>query len=326
MFREIAILSVLASTALAQSNSTSSNPLIPSGISSGCSSFLTSLNSDSSLASCLTPITTALAAFGPGSNSSTDSSTVSSALSTLCGDSTSTCSDSDIRTQITNFYSSCTAELTSSSPNPDVARTYDVLYTISPLRAAVCTKSDSGSDCVTSIQASPSNISENFVKDASPPVPVIDQTTLWTTLSSPFTRRQSDSNTTAVVDASPVVVPNITTFQSTNIVFLFLNPNMTSSTLCQSCTRNVMNAYTSFEAQVPYGPGLGQSILLGGQSALYSAIESECGASFLSSSVQAAGGISSGLLGSGAMKTNGGEFGAMGSLLAAVALGFIALL
>lgn len=48
---------------------------------------------------------------------------------------------------------------------------------------------------------------------------------------------------------------------------------------------------------MPYGPGLKQSPLMGGQSDLYQGILSTCGKSFFESGVQAAGGLSGGVLG-----------------------------
>jgi hypothetical protein len=104
-------------------------------------------------------------------------------------------------------------------------------------------------------------------------------------------------------DQTTLIVPNTTTFGNTNLLFLFLNSGMSSSELCTSCTSSIMTAFINFESNVPYGPGLANSALLSGQSALYSAIENQCGSSFLSGTVQAAGGISAGIAHSGAVSS-----------------------
>jgi hypothetical protein len=110
---------------------------------------------------------------------------------------------------------------------------------------------------------------------------------------------------------------------STNILFLYLTPDLPDNKLCTTCTKNILRAYMDFEASVPYAPGLAQSALFPGQTQLYQAITSKCGKDFLGGPAQAAGGIgSNGPLG----KKSGGVpraastlgFASVGIILAAV--------
>lgn len=229
---------------------------------------------------------------------------MSSALDALCGSAISACSATTIRSTLADFYSHCTAELTS-SVNTDVLRNYDVLYAMVPFSNAICSKDDSGNYCVANMNASSSS------------VPSV--ASLYTTLSSPSAKKRAQTPLT--------VVPNTQTFQSSSILFLLLTPTTPSSALCQSCTRDVLEAFTSFESDAPYGPGISQSPLLSSQSALYSAVESVCPSNFLSGGVQAAGGsLSSGLLGSssGASRVTSGAAGVV--VVGAAVLGLVAML
>ncbi|KAA1474132.1 hypothetical protein DENSPDRAFT_840681 [Dentipellis sp. KUC8613] len=298
--KSIAVVSALATVALAQSSG--SNPLIPSGISSGCSSFLTQLNSDTSLASCTQPLVQASSEFAPGSNTTNpSSSTIQSALNNICGTSAA-CPDSTIRGQLANFYSACQAELTSSA-NADVIRQYDVLYALQPLQQSVCAKDDSGRYCVISMSTSSSSSKRSLAQDA-----VLE-------------RRDGSSQY--------AFVPNVTTYRNKNILFLGLQPDSPSSLLCSSCSRSIMTAYMQFESSVPYAPGLPNSPLLGGQNDTYSAIQSQCGADFLSAGTQnaapaAAGGLSGGVL-NGAPRALDNTVVMASSILGAVAAAFVAL-
>jgi hypothetical protein len=78
-----------------------------------------------------------------------------------------------------------------------------------------------------------------------------------------------------------VVTPNTTTYRTTNLPFLFLQPSFTSSQLCTPCTREVMVAYIKWESAVPYALGLSASPILGGQIELWNAINSTCGTTFI---------------------------------------------
>ncbi|EIW76644.1 hypothetical protein CONPUDRAFT_139391 [Coniophora puteana RWD-64-598 SS2] len=276
----VALVAAQSSSSSAATPTSTSNPLIPSGISQGCSNYLSNLNSNSSFSACTAPIISATSAFAPGNTTATSSSAVGSALTALCaGDAFSSCPDSLIGSQLSDFYAACESELTSAS-NTDVLRTYDVLYVLTPLRQAVCAKSDSGSYCATQMPSSSSVNVDIAIGSGKSDL----QNYLY--VNAPLSRRDNPVS---------ALIPNTTTFASSNLVYLFLEPIMSSSDLCTTCTRNILTPYISFESNRPYAPGLANSPLMSGQTDLYNAVQSTCGQSFLGGAVQAAGGISSGI-------------------------------
>ncbi|KAI0339139.1 hypothetical protein BDW22DRAFT_647404 [Trametopsis cervina] len=213
---------------------------------------------------------------------------VTAALSQVCG--TSSCGETELRTTLTSFYQACTAELTSNI-NKDVLALYDSLYTLSPLQTALCSKSDDGSSCATQLPGSP-------------PSP-----------SSLYTGSQD------------TLTPNFAALGSSNAAFLFLQPALDSSSLCKPCTKSVLTSYISWESNANYAPGLGNSLLLAGQTPLYQAVTQKCGATFLSGAVAAAGSLSDGLLTSGAASAHSGSSaGVIASLLGAVTVAVAAAL
>ncbi|THH28552.1 hypothetical protein EUX98_g5624 [Antrodiella citrinella] len=232
--------------------------LIPAGISSGCTTFLTSFDNDTSLASCTGPIISATAQF-LNATATPSSSAIQSALGTLCAVS---CNEQTVRTKVSDFYAACTAELTSSK-NDNVVQLYDTLYTLIPFQQAACAKDDSGDYCV-------------------------GQTPGKIAVSSLYTNVGSG--------AQAVLSPNSDTFADNNIAFLLLQASTPKAQLCTSCARTVLTSFVSWESDTPYAPGLTQSKILNGQSALYTSVTSTCGATFLSGAVQAAGGLSGGIL------------------------------
>ncbi|KAL0952608.1 hypothetical protein HGRIS_006863 [Hohenbuehelia grisea] len=282
--KSLSVVSLLASVAFAQTPSSSAaSPLIPSGISSGCQSFLTSFNKDTSLNSCTGPLISAASAFGPGGSSTVSPSkdTVTSSLNTLCGSSTSNCNENVVRGKLADFYSACSAELTSDRKE-DVLRTYDVLYALTPLKNAVCTKNDAGAFCVqqASLPGS-SSVSASGLSNAL--VNTGDDADIQK-----YLYQDAQLSRRAPVAA---LVPNTTTYAASNLAFLFLQPSDSSEVLCTSCTRNILTAYINFESSVPYAPGLDSSPMLSGQKALYDAIIEKCGKNFLGGAVQAAGSL-----------------------------------
>ncbi|KIO05811.1 hypothetical protein M404DRAFT_504481 [Pisolithus tinctorius Marx 270] len=275
--RAFAILSVLLTAVLAQS---SSNPLIPQGISTSCTNYLTQLDS-SNFTTCTSPILSALAQYTPGGNASTSLSDINTALNNVCASSvTAGCPDNVISAQLSSFYAACTQELIS-SPNEDVKRIYDTMYALPPLRKAICAKDDSGKYCAAELNTHASG-SVDVVTQGSKPSSMGQY--LYTTQSgSTVTRR----------DSSEALIPNVTTYEDTNLVFLFLEPSTDSTTFCVSCTRNILTPFITFESNTPYAPGINNSLIMAGQTALYNSIQSTCGTNFLSGAVQAAGGLSS---------------------------------
>jgi hypothetical protein len=95
----------------------------------------------------------------------------------------------------------------------------------------------------------------------------------------------------------------MSTFNEKNIEFLLYNSGLDASVLCTTCAAQILTAYMTFESNVVYGPGLSVSLLLNTQPALYEAVKNKCPGNFLSGAVQAAGGLSSGTLSSGALAT-----------------------
>lgn len=287
-----------------------SNPLIPSGISQNCTAFLTSLNSNSGIQSCAQSLVSATQAYAPGSNSANPTAaSMTSTLNTLCSSSDS-CPASLINGILMNFYSQCNAELTT-NPNTDVRRTYDVLYVMTPMKQAVCSKDDKGNYCVTEMSTSSSVGNSLFAVNGSD-------------FPSSYLVESSDGSPVAKRASQVVLYPNTTTYASTNLPFLYLQPNLSSDKLCQTCTRNVLTSYINFEAAMPYGPGIANSMLLAGQTALYNAVQTTCGADFLSGTVSAAGGISGGVLGSGSPRTVSMAAESIFGVVAALAFGLVA--
>jgi hypothetical protein len=233
---------VLATSAFAQ-NSTSS--YIPSGISTGCSSFLTSLNADPTLATCLNELLTATSAF---SSSGATSSDVTPALATLCTDNGS-CSNTATRASLTSFWDACTDELSGDDSNEQVQDLYDLLYDFTPMRAAVCTKdSNTGGWCVSALS------------DVTP---------------------TSSKKRRSLLKARDDPVVNTNQLSTSGAPFLYMLPSSDSDQLCTACGKAVLQAYVTWEATIPYAFGLNQSPILGGQSALWNAVETTCGSSFI---------------------------------------------
>jgi len=268
--KSLTFVSLLVAVACAQTQ----NPLIPKNISTGCATYMAQLDSDPQILSCTKVFNSAISTFGPGSNPNASSSSINTVLNSFCSN-LFACSESAIRTQLTEFYAGCPNELSSSSPNSDVTRAYDVLYALYPFSQAVCTKGDDGSYCVLKV-ASTLGSGKTLLSSS-------DQN-LWSSL--PSSRRDEQ-----------VIVPNLQQFKAGNIAFLGLQPSDTQEQLCQTCTRNVLGPYIAFTSSIPCAFGLSNSLILGGQIPLYNAVQSTCGAPFLSGSVQAAGGIANGLLG-----------------------------
>ncbi|KAF8879005.1 hypothetical protein CPB85DRAFT_1342026 [Mucidula mucida] len=282
MIASLAVLSLLTTAAYAQSSTSTANALIPSAASTACKTFLNKLNSDTTLDKCANSMVSASSAYSPGNFTDTPTvSGITKTLNTLCA---SSCSDTDVRPLLTEFSSACYAELTS-EPMPDVVLTYDTLYAIVPFHNALCTKNDGGNYCLVQSASSTASASAGVNNAAYAGSSAVDVSTLedYLTTTASISRRADVTVTT----------PNATTWANSNLVYLFLNGSGTASTLCTTCTSNIMSAYMDFEAKIPYGPGIAQSALMSGQASLYTGITSVCGEGFLNSAVQAAGGISS---------------------------------
>jgi hypothetical protein len=217
------------------------------------------------------------AKFGSGGTHS--KADVTAAIDGICnGDVSTACPDSLIRGQLANFYSACSNELTS-SPNEKVRSLYDILYILSPMKSAVCSKDDNGNYCVFS---------------------------------------NSDANTTSNLSDATDDGLDLSSASSNNLAFLFRTANMSSTALCTTCTRNIMSGYFNYESDSVYSPGLSNSQMLGGQTVLVSAIEKTCGANFLNGAVQAAGGIKQGFNGAAQDRVSGTVVALAGALTVAI--------
>jgi len=306
--KTLAVISLIATTALAQSSGSgaSANPLIPGDISTGCSDFINKFNSDTSLTACTKSLIQATQSFGPGGSSSPSKAEVTSAIDSICTGSVSdSCPDSLIRGQLTDFYAACSDELTSKA-NQKVRDIYDVLYVLSPLKKAMCSKDDSANYCLfDNSDATSTGIKGALASSGGVDLSQVQNALSYTPSSGSVARR-----------ADEPIAANLTTFRSTNLAFLFRQPNMDSATLCTTCTRNILTGYFGFESDVLYAPGLSASSLLGGQTELVGAIQKTCGANFLNGAVQAAGGIKSGELTSGVVSRINARFSGVVAIVA----------
>ncbi|KZT52962.1 hypothetical protein CALCODRAFT_511733 [Calocera cornea HHB12733] len=305
------------------------NTTLPTTISASCASYLASLNTDTVLSSCIQPLLTAASAFAPSaaaaSNTTTTTSPLTTTLTHLCA--TAPCDDTVIRAHLADFYASCQTELTSSStlsPSTaqgqayaEVRQFYDVLYVVNPLRAAVCSKDNStGAWCVQEIahdDAVAGNNTAAIVNAAVLPPTAQDkaiavaQAYLYETPSPALKKRDDGGNNSSapLTTPSPLandtsILPNSTTYGSTNLAFLFLLPSLPSTLLCTPCTRTLLTSYIKWESAVPYALGLANSQILGGQAALWTGVSTTCGTGFVSNVEQGAGTVLGGSL-SGAL-------------------------
>jgi hypothetical protein len=309
MLKRLALVSLIFSSALAQSqvshwtnsafgkisldsqNNLTDGTLIPAGISDGCAQFLNDLNNNGAISACVSALLSATSQFAPGGNAGKASSaSITDALAGI--ESTNLCPESLFQGKLAEFYSQCPTELTSGNTN--VIEIYDVLYVVIPLKEAICSKDDSDNYCL--LQQTNSNSPSGLSNAISDQNPSDMQTVLNNLANNPSVQRRA---------STAAITPNATTFRDCNLPFLFLQPSLPATQLCVTCTRQIFNSYYNFETAVPYAPGLPQSPLLGGQMALYSAIQNKCGPNFLQSNVEAAGDISGGsLFSSAAPSTN----------------------
>lgn len=162
-------------------------------------------------------------------------------MSSLCDTSDNSCSNTATRALLTQMFTACNDELMGASPNSQVQLIYDILFAFTPMRAAVCSKDTNGNFCVNSLGST-----------------------------TPVNSKRDDD---PIVDPSKI--------STSGAAFLFMLPSSSAAQLCTPCGKSILQAYVTWEAQTPYGPGLKQSPMLGGQSDLWNAVSTQCGASFL---------------------------------------------
>ncbi|PBK69451.1 uncharacterized protein ARMOST_14433 [Armillaria ostoyae] len=294
MISSLAVLSVLTTAVFAQSSSSSaasasstSSPLIPSGISTTCKSFLESLDSNSNLAACTKALATATDAYAPGNSSSTSSSSAITSL--LNSISSNSCDESIMSTTIANFGSACQTELVT-SPVKAVVLLYDTVYMMNPWLDVLVTKDDSGTYCVLESYNAATNSTSSSASASGYSNAAAAGSTDFDNLNKYLVVDQQGATISRRAQ-TVVATPNATTWTTNGIPFLFFTSSLSSSTLCTTCSRNVMTAWISWESKVPYAPAAKESALLSGLNDLYSAIQTKCGKSFLSGAVTAAGGL-----------------------------------
>jgi len=202
------------------------------------------MDQDPSLSTCMKSLLTATNAY---SSANATPNALSSTLSSLCSD--DQCSNPETRGLLTQFWTECTGELNGDSPNTQVRGLYDILFFFTPFRAAVCaTDSSTGNYCASNLGGT--------------------------------TPAGSKRGSLAGRGSDPVVDPSA--LRNTGMPFLFMLPSSSSAQLCTPCGKAILQAYVIFEATIPYAFGLAQSPILGGQSDLWDAVKSKCGASFIS--------------------------------------------
>lgn len=320
-----------SSAAAASASAVISSAMIPTGISNTCSSYLSGLNTDGAFAQCVEPLYQLTSAFNPSNGYTADnvtSTTITSTLTPLCA-SSAKCSDNLIRSYLGQFYASCGAELTpgGNGYSESVRELYDYLYVLNPFRSAVCAR-DSGSQkyCVLEIAsqaaaiaqgvssgsnngtgasnsttgAQTNNYAASLAGSASalfaPVIEAAENLVIYTPVASLTKRffallepRQSSSGGAQQV----VMTPNATTYRTTSLPYLFLQPDMSDKLLCATCTKSVMAAYIAWESQTPYALGLSSSPILGSQQTLWNAIQGTCGSNFTDSITALAGVLAS---------------------------------
>lgn len=174
----------------------------------------------------------------------------------------------------------------------------------------MCAKNDDGNYCVAQLSSSPSTGTVALVDPEKSQQQSLLSQYLYTTPGGGAPARRDVSNSTTAL------IPNVTTYQNTNLIFMFLQPSMNSSSLCTTCSREAITPFITFESNCPYAPGMNNSLLLAGQVDLYNSILDKCPQGFLSGAVQAAGGISSGLVSGAAPLAVGHELSAaIGAIL-----------
>lgn len=308
--------------------------MIPSNLTSSCTTYLHSLNVDAKFASCIQPLSNITALFNPeqGANNASAYATsdITRTLANLCSNSAiSTCPSSLVRSYLSQFYSACKVELQSNdNGNAAVRDIYDFLYVVTPFRNAICTKNGASSKyCVLEIgssgvadeagstnattsassngtsiadqvaKANTTSSFKSFAAQLTAPEMFADiksaaaNLVIYTPLNAlgALSKRIVAPRGEAEDLAETIMTPNTTTFRTTSLTYLFLQPNMSSSILCTTCTKNVMASYVAWEANNPYGTGLGASPILGAQQALWESLEDTCGGNFTEAITQLAG-------------------------------------
>ncbi|GAC96343.1 hypothetical protein PHSY_003923 [Pseudozyma hubeiensis SY62] len=262
---------VAAQTAVANVTS------IPTDISSSCSSFLSTLNSDSQLDACTKPL---LAATKYYSSNSTDSAVqLDSTLADLCSTDTG-CDANIIRQRLDQFWQNCHTDL--QSGNANVQAMYDNLYMITPLVNSICSKDKNNDYCLKTIAkaaASSSKVtSSKKRRDVDDEDEEEEDDDEEGETVSQLVKRQSAAGETL---GGLYNQTESTGKANTNAAFLFISSSSPKSILCSLCTQNILASYIKFETSIPYAIGLRTSEILAPQSDIYKAAKTDCGHDFV---------------------------------------------
>ncbi|KDN49312.1 hypothetical protein RSAG8_02014, partial [Rhizoctonia solani AG-8 WAC10335] len=276
---------------LTESYTGDSNPLIPADISTGCSTFLSALNLDTTMSNCLTPLNNALSSFSSGSGSP---SAVSKTLNSLC--SSNSCTTSSMRAKLTEFKDACSNDF---ATNNMVAKQYDAWFALIPFKSAICAKdANTQAYCLLNTGTGSSSSGQNARRS--------DAAYAAGHLTVPVHKR-----------AQTVIMPNTETYLNSHLMYLFTSPGMTADQLCTSCTQQIISKYAAFQTATPYALGIQQSPLLGGLPELWAAMQEKCPADFMSQVNNIAGVASADQLADGAVTTTASYFTALAAAFAA---------
>ena len=291
-----ALLLIGSSVAPVAAQSAATNvSAIPSNISATCTTFLSTLNSDSQLDACTKPL---LAATKLYSSNSTDSAAqLDSTLADLCSSNTG-CDADIIRQRLDEFWQNCHTDLQSN--NAVVQAMYDNLYMITPLVNSICSKDEKNDYCLKTIAkaaASSSRVpSSNRRRDLADDQDQDDKEAddddndddddddddEGDTVAE-LIKRQSSTTTTAAGENLGGLYneTEITGKSNTNAAFLFISSSSPKAILCSVCTQNILASYIKFETSIPYAIGLRTSKILAPQSDIYKAAKTDCGHDFV---------------------------------------------
>ena len=253
---------------------------IPTNVSATCSTFLSTLNSDTTLDACTQPL---LAATKYYSSNTTDSSDqLNSTLSELCSTST-ICDANIIRQRLDEFWQNCHTDL--QSKNAVVQAMYDNLYMITPLVNSICSKDTNNDYCLKTIakaaassQRVPSTSTTNSRRDLADDQKEEqeEEDEADETVAELVKRQSASPDLTGLYNETETTgTPN------TNAAFLFISSSSPKSILCSRCSQLILASYIKFETSIPYAIGLRTSEILAPQSDIYKAAKSDCGLDFV---------------------------------------------
>ncbi|CAE6471448.1 unnamed protein product [Rhizoctonia solani] len=214
---------------------TLSELLTPEGVSEQCSTFLKKLNSDTKAAGCLASLNTALSSFTSGQGSASD---VPSTLKAFC--SSTACSTANIPSLLAEFSDACSSDFAS---NKIVATQYDVWYTLTPYKTALCVK-DGDEFCLLKA-AKGSSSSQNTRRS--------NAAYAAGHLANPVTKRDQT-----------VLTSNIDTFRKSHLLYQFASTDIDAESLCTNCTQIVTAEYVKYRTANAYALAASQESLFGG--------------------------------------------------------------